>query len=434
MARDEQRVTPEIIRTLRSLRGWTTEEVATHLGMHGSGSIIADWEEGRRTLEGPIAELVLLTLRREEPTSIGSRAERIWRRSGNWRESWRQVSAVPLEPTNLEASEFARLFPGPEIPPHQYAHGFPFLDHGLPPEVYGLHDKVWRGMIPEQDLPPAYLWLLERDGAFLYREKIWEDDKASITAGHIHVGSLLEICAAVLFFLRRLAEQVSLSSRYQLTLEMNGMKGRGVVAQREFVPSDVFLVDEARHESTEEHRAASLSFDLDTMTASPLGVVYDLVAEALLELRPDLATRTALERQLKLRHAFDSRRGDLRFVGFLDDIFGRPPRRAVVSLKGRRVGLLVETTGGSRFTYDRGYLDRPGARPLSPKLPLRSAPFESSTLLPFFENLLPEGAQLEILVRQRKLDPRDKLGLLLATLPSSVGDVQIHQEEKAELP
>jgi hypothetical protein len=32
------------------------------------------------------------------------------------------------------------------------------------------------------------------------------------------------------------------------------------------------------------------------------------------------------------------------------------------------------------------------------------------------------------------VDPRDKFGVLLATLPSSIGDVQIHQEERVETP
>jgi serine/threonine-protein kinase HipA len=403
--------------------------------MHDSGSIVSDWEEGRRALEGPIANLLLLTLGNGAGDSINERAEGVWRRSANWRESWRQVSAVPTEPTQVDESTFSKIFPGAEIPFAQSVHGFPFVDHGLPREVYGLQEGVWRGIIPAKDHPPAYLWMLERSGAFLYREKIWEDDKTSITAGHIHVGSVLEISAATVFFIRRLAERVPLAPKYRLTLDLNGMKGRGVVAQREGMPSDTLLVDHVEKESAEDHRSASIDTDLDTIASSPLAVVYDLVAEGLLDLRPDLANRAKLERHLRLRHASDDRRGGTRFLGFLDDIFdGKPPRRAVVSLSNRRVGLLVETTWGSRFTYDRRYVERAGARPLSPKMPVRSEPYETSGLLPFFENLLPEGAQLEIVARHRGLNPQDKFGILLATLPSSIGDVQIYQEEKVETP
>ena len=427
--------TPETIHALRTQRGWTTDELAARLGMHGSGSIVSDWEEGRRTFEGPIANLLLLTLRHGAVGgTIDERAEDLWRRAGNWIESWRQVSALPVEPTPIVATTLSKLFPDAVIAPLQHVHGFPFVDQGLPPGVYGFHGGHWLGVIPEKEHPPAYLWRFERDGSFLYREKIWEDDKMSITGGHIHVGSLLEICASTVYFFRRLPGRIPLSPRYRFVLDLNGMRGRGVVAQREGMASDMIAVDQAGRESADDRRTASIEADLETIASSPLGIVYDLVAEAVRELRPDLADRVELERQLRLRHSFDDRRGRIRFLGFLDDVLGRPPRRAVVSLHGRRVGLLVETTWGSRFTYDRRYVERPDARPLSPRMPVRAEPYESAGLLPFFDNLLPEGAQLTLLLQHRLLDPRDKFGILLATLPSSIGDVEIHQEERVGTP
>lgn len=425
---------------LRTRRGWTTEELAQRLGMHGSGSLVSDWEEGRKAFGGPIADLLLRTLRSGTEDSapgaaIHEHAERTWQRSGNWLENWRQVSAVPLAPLQIDATTFSTLFPKVVIPPEQHAHGFPFVDHGLPREVYALEGGVWQGIIPAKDHPPAYLWSFERNGAFLYRQKIWEDSFGSITAGHIHIGSLLEICASMVFFLRRLAGQVHLVPRYELALNLNGMTGRGVVAQREGLASDMLLVDEPERLSPKERHSARIDVETETIASFPLGVVYDLVAEVLLDLRPDLTDRGKLERQLRLRHASDDRRGRTRFLGFLDDVLNdRPRRRAVVSLHGRRIGLLVETTGGSRFTYDRRYIETPGARPLSPKMPVRLEPYEATGLLPYFENLLPEGNQLEILVQQRRLDPRDKFGILLATLESSIGGVQIHQEERIETP
>jgi len=434
------KATPETIRTLRTQRGWTTEDLAQRLGMHGSGSIVSDWEEGRRAFGDPIATLLLFTLSGGTEESIPGdairdHAERIWRRSGNWREGWRQVSAIPQEPVQIDASTFSQLFPGAEIPPTQYAHGFPFVDHALPREVYALEGGMWRGVIPAKDHPPAYLWLLQRSGAFLYREKIWEDDRASLTRGHIHIASLLEICADVVFFLRRLGGRIQLAPKYQLTLDLHGMKGRGVVAQREATPSDMILVDDPEEISDKEHHSTSHDVEIETISSFPLGVVYDLVAETLLDLRPDLADRRQLERQLKLRHASDDRRGRTRFLGFLDDVLEvKPARRAVVSLNGRRVGLLVETTGGTRFTYDQKYVELPNARPLSPKMSVRTTPYEATGLLPYFENLLPEGTQLEILVQKLKLDPQDKFGIMLATLPAAVGNVQIHQEERIETP
>lgn len=428
--------TPQTIRALRVQRGWSTDELASHLGMHGSGSIVSEWEEGQRPFEGPIASLLLSVLATGGAGSLHERAEGIWRReTTTWRESWRQVSVTPAEPTSIDPLELQRLFPGAEIPHAQHVHGFPFVDHNLPGDVFGFRDGAWRGVIPQRDHPPAYLWMLEQNGAFLYREQLWEDDRASVTGGHIHVGWLLAICAATVYFVRRLAERVPLSPSQEIALVLNGMKGRGIVAQREWAPSDTLAVDEARAISSEDRIEASITLSLESLRSSPLAVVFQLVGQAVGELRPDLADRARLERQLRLHHAFDSRRSGIRFVGFLDDVLGgRPPRRAVVSMSGRRVGLLVETLWGSRFTYDRVYVEQPGARPLSPAMPVRSEPYEGAGLLPFFENLLPEGAQLEILVRRRELDPSDKLGLLLATLPASIGDVQIHQEERLETP
>jgi len=66
-------------------------------------------------------------------------------------------------------------------------------------------------------------------------------------------------------------------------------------------------------------------------------------------------------------------------------------RRGAISLDGARVGVLEETADGSRFTYDAAWLARPDAVPISLTMPLRSEAYAGRGLLPFFENLLPEG-------------------------------------------
>ena len=66
-------------------------------------------------------------------------------------------------------------------------------------------------------------------------------------------------------------------------------------------------------------------------------------------------------------------------------------RRGIVRLAGVRAGVLEETEGGSRFRYDARYLARKGALAISRTLPLRVEPYVGRGLLPFFENLLPEG-------------------------------------------
>ncbi len=65
------------------------------------------------------------------------------------------------------------------------------------------------------------------------------------------------------------------------------------------------------------------------------------------------------------------------------------------------------------------------AVPLSLTLPLRSEPFEARGLLPFFENLLPEGWLLELSTAKLKIPKDDAFGLLLATCADCVGAVEI---------
>ena len=100
-------------------------------------------------------------------------------------------------------------------------------------------------------------------------------------------------------------------------------------------------------------------------------------------------------------------------------------RRATIRLDGKPVGILVETSGGSRFTYDATWLSTPGAVPVSLTMPLRSAPYESKGLLPFFENLLPEGWLLELSTAKLKISKDDAFGLLLATCADCVGAVEV---------
>ena len=106
-------------------------------------------------------------------------------------------------------------------------------------------------------------------------------------------------------------------------------------------------------------------------------------------------------------------------------------RRGIVSLSGQRVGVLDETERGSRFTYDAAWLASPGALPISLAMPLRAEPYESRGLLPFFENLLPEGWLLEIATAKLKISKDDAFGLLLATCADCIGAVEVRPDEGA---
>ena len=67
--------------------------------------------------------------------------------------------------------------------------------------------------------------------------------------------------------------------------------------------------------------------------------------------------------------------------------------------------------------------------PVSLTLPLRSEPYLSQGLHPFFENLLPEGWLLEVSTKKLKISKDDPFGLLLATCGDCIGAVEIEPLE-----
>lgn len=88
-------------------------------------------------------------------------------------------------------------------------------------------------------------------------------------------------------------------------------------------------------------------------------------------------------------------------------------------------GLLTEDENGFHFIYDPVYLEADKAEPISLTLPLTVDPYESKTMLPFFDGLIPEGWLLDIAQKNWKLDPRDRMEVLLKTCQDCIGAVSI---------
>jgi len=103
-------------------------------------------------------------------------------------------------------------------------------------------------------------------------------------------------------------------------------------------------------------------------------------------------------------------------------------RIATVKLSGRPVGTIEEIDDQSKFTYSADWLKQSDAVPISLTLPLRSEPYISKGLHPFFENLLPEGWLLEVSSKTLKISKDDPFGLLLATCSDCIGAVEIVPE------
>ncbi len=98
-------------------------------------------------------------------------------------------------------------------------------------------------------------------------------------------------------------------------------------------------------------------------------------------------------------------------------------RTADVLAHGRPAGRLTEEDPGRAyaFTYAPGY-DGP---PVSLTLPVRPEPYRFDRFPPFFDGLLPEGWQLEALLRRAKLDRHDRMGQLLTVGADTVGAVTV---------
>ena len=107
-------------------------------------------------------------------------------------------------------------------------------------------------------------------------------------------------------------------------------------------------------------------------------------------------------------------------------------RRGKVFYKDELAGIIEEDANGVTFTYDKDYLKKENAKPVSLTMPLREEPYTDKVMLPFFDNLIPEGWLLEIAEQNWKINPRDRMGLLLAFCKDTIGAVSVVREEENE--
>jgi serine/threonine-protein kinase HipA len=74
--------------------------------------------------------------------------------------------------------------------------------------------------------------------------------------------------------------------------------------------------------------------------------------------------------------------------------------------------LALDRHGAVRFAYSPGWLAEDSAPPVSFSLPKRRASFSTRECLPFFEGLLPEGAQRDAVAAALGISPGNTFGLL----------------------
>ncbi len=88
-------------------------------------------------------------------------------------------------------------------------------------------------------------------------------------------------------------------------------------------------------------------------------------------------------------------------------------------------GIITEEDEGYSFTYDTDYLNSEYAEQISLTLPLQKETFKSKTMFPFFDGLIPEGWLLEIAETNWKINPRDRMSLLLTFCKDCIGAVSV---------
>ncbi len=98
-------------------------------------------------------------------------------------------------------------------------------------------------------------------------------------------------------------------------------------------------------------------------------------------------------------------------------------RKAMVLVHGRLSGLLTELGDGAGYLFE--YLEGYDGPPVSLTMPTTQRRYEYSSFPPFFDGLLPEGYQLEALLRLQKLDRDDMFGQLVAVGGDMVGAVTV---------
>jgi serine/threonine-protein kinase HipA len=96
-------------------------------------------------------------------------------------------------------------------------------------------------------------------------------------------------------------------------------------------------------------------------------------------------------------------------------------------------GIITETNEGEYvFQYDLEYITNHSQEFISFTMPVTERPYTDKRLFPFFEGLIPEGWLLDIASKNWKINPNDRMGLLLACCRNCIGAVSvvpIHEED-----
>ena len=100
-------------------------------------------------------------------------------------------------------------------------------------------------------------------------------------------------------------------------------------------------------------------------------------------------------------------------------------RRAKVYVKGIEAGILIEVEIGQDYQFE--YRDQYNGLEVSHTMPIKEKSYKYNRFPPFFDGLLPEGIQLEGLLKIKKIDKNDYFSQLMAVGEDMVGVVTVKE-------
>ena len=101
-------------------------------------------------------------------------------------------------------------------------------------------------------------------------------------------------------------------------------------------------------------------------------------------------------------------------------------RQGKVYYKDHLAGILTEQDDGEYiFQYDERFRIEYPDEFITFTMPVTDKPYSDNRLFPFFEGLIPEGWLLDIASRNWKINPDDRMGLLLACCRDCIGAVSV---------
>lgn len=98
-------------------------------------------------------------------------------------------------------------------------------------------------------------------------------------------------------------------------------------------------------------------------------------------------------------------------------------RKAKIFVNGEFAGILIEIEKGRSYQFE--YNENYHGDPVSMTMPIKEKRFKYSQFPPFFEGLLPEGMQLDALLKIGKIDSDDYLEQLIRVGGDLVGNVTV---------